>query len=242
MNPVYYFLVPYRNRPDCLKEFLVEFPKYLLTQDYIEHFKVLIVEQDERRPFNLGYLMNVGFSILKKSRPVNLHDIIYYHPVDTIPLNINYEFSPIARSCWIHDSTSPWQCINKIIGINVQALVQVNGWNNGYWGYGHEDLEFRDRLELVGQHRIEKDCRFRSIETTDEKGKSKKEYQELNRRIYEMFLRTGNMTSGLSNVNYSMESLQIYPPYEIEHFKVNLYDEIHPHVHLPFQSLLRKKN
>jgi len=81
--------------------------EFLGKQRNIESFKVFIVEQsDDKRKFNRGKLLNIGFDIARKDPSIKF-DVFIFHDVDLLPgdnLGSSYSSFPsrplhIAR-CW----------------------------------------------------------------------------------------------------------------------------------------------
>jgi hypothetical protein len=52
-------IVPYRNRPDQLNNFLTNI-KYYLNLTNID-YEIIVVDQDNAKQFNRGMLLNIGF-------------------------------------------------------------------------------------------------------------------------------------------------------------------------------------
>ena len=75
-------IVPYRDRENHLKEFL----PYMENSPYLKNldFEILIVEQEEGKPFNRGKLLNVGAAESPSSSYYCFHD------VDMLPLVSDY--------------------------------------------------------------------------------------------------------------------------------------------------------
>ena len=63
MKPKLAIIVPYRDREEHLAQFVPHMDKFLSDRDI--PYKIFVVEQKNERPFNRGWLVNVGYSIAK---------------------------------------------------------------------------------------------------------------------------------------------------------------------------------
>ena len=67
-------LIPYRNREEHLKYFIKNTIPYL--KQYLNPFKIIIIEQNNDRLFNRGKLLNVGFlEYFKEGKYFFTHDV-----------------------------------------------------------------------------------------------------------------------------------------------------------------------
>lgn len=146
-------IVPYRNRKEQLKIFLKEIKKFLKDTS-IRNYEIIIVNQNDKKKFNRGKLLNIGF-IEAKNRNC---DYVIFHDVDMIPVEGSYEYSD-----------KPLQLANNFIqegdfkrtiqrnyfgGVTLfptEQFEKINGYSNRYkgWGFEDDDLLLRCReLEL----------------------------------------------------------------------------------------------
>jgi hypothetical protein len=87
---MYKIVIPYRDREEHLKLFA----KYAIPffEETGRKYKIIIVEQDQGKPFNLGKLTNVGFDLYKKiDDGYESGDSFILHPVDCIPYDAHYD-------------------------------------------------------------------------------------------------------------------------------------------------------
>mgnify|MGYP003153103524 FL=1 len=63
-NPKLAIIVPYRNREEHLARFVPHMEEFLSDKDI--EYKIFVIEQDNDKPFNRGWLLNVGFEISQK--------------------------------------------------------------------------------------------------------------------------------------------------------------------------------
>lgn len=87
------FIVPSKNRDAHEKQFLKEFCEYLNIEN-IKDYKILLLYQNNTKPFNLGWNINVGFDLFDKDNfdlefDVDSEDSIIFHPVDGCPVSLN---------------------------------------------------------------------------------------------------------------------------------------------------------
>ena len=63
-DPKLAIIVPYRDREEHLARFVPHMDKFLSERN-IKH-KIFVIEQLNDRPFNRGWLLNVGYRIAEK--------------------------------------------------------------------------------------------------------------------------------------------------------------------------------
>ena len=94
MNPKLAIIVPYRDREEHLAQFVPHMDKFLSNRDI--PYKIFVVEQGNDRPFNRGWLVNIGYSIAKEQG----FDYFCFHDSDLIPISdecdYSYEQKPIS--------------------------------------------------------------------------------------------------------------------------------------------------
>ena len=139
-------IVAYRDRAEHLKAFLPHLKAYF-ERDKLDRtlaYRVLIVEQANQLPFNLGILRNAGSTLLPECEQLCFHD------VDFLPIWADY--SPVdrpTRIIWYGAESAPADVGSKIIlRHNYQYLFGgvvlvprsdfeiVNGYPMVYWGWG----------------------------------------------------------------------------------------------------------
>lgn len=134
-------IVPYRNRKRHLSRFKKEITKYLGDKNI--DYEIIIVDQDHKKDFNRGKLLNIGFTYAKK---LNC-DYVVFHDVDMLPIDVDYSYSDIP----LHLSTNFIYQNNKtdrvlydeyfggVTLFPVETFAKINGYSNNYWGWGFED-------------------------------------------------------------------------------------------------------
>ena len=106
------------------------------------------VEQAGRGVFNRGKLKNAGFALTR-----NQHDYVCFHDVDYLPIWADYSWSPRpARLIWngLRREESWETFLAAVVLFDNPSFERVNGYPNGYWGYGYEDAEIGLRCDIAG--------------------------------------------------------------------------------------------
>jgi hypothetical protein len=154
-------VVPYRDRPAQLKQFIQHTSAYF-SRDKIDReipYRVLVVEQEPGLPFNRGAIKNVGFVLTEaESDYTCFHDVDFlpmwadYRPVDT-PTPIVWYGAEVrivgeghARRPIAEDQEAFFG--GAVIFPN-PAFRQINGYANEYWGWGYEDTDVRERTKAA---------------------------------------------------------------------------------------------
>ncbi len=118
-------IVPYRDRAEHLAEFLTGMLK-------IEQEKeIIIVEQEEGKPFNRGKLLNIG-AIYSKGTHLIMHD------VDMIPMFKEY---PI-RDGVTQLSSSDIQTVNYLGGVTMfdsDTFFAIGGYSNNFFSRAEDN-------------------------------------------------------------------------------------------------------
>jgi hypothetical protein len=139
-------IVPYRDRPDHLRQFIPHMRRFLgeARLDYTIH----IVEQAAGKPFNRGATLNIGFKLAEL-----FADYVCFHDVDYLPIKADY--SPVdCPTLLISKGTMLKEDLNTFFGAVVALpkadFIKANGYPNAYWHWGYEDRELRDRCIMSG--------------------------------------------------------------------------------------------
>lgn len=148
-------IVPYRNREKQLELFKDYITRFLNKQGIVEYI-VIVVNQADRKKFNRGKLLNIGFLEAK----VRGCDYVIFHDVDMLPWEADFTYSD--RPLQIANKFIADGEFNRIIQRNyfggvtlfsVKDFEKINGYSNKYkgWGFEDDDLLLRCRelnLEL----------------------------------------------------------------------------------------------
>lgn len=195
----YNFIIPYRDREEHLRIFRERFEGFNLSDDYQFYF----IHQTDDKPFNRGALLNIGYV---KSKEITPDALFVFHDVDTLPTH------------WgsiIYDT--PSGTVRRPVGGNHlenlgticcfygPEFERVNGFPN-YWGWGVEDVTLIKRVQKLNiPVNIENMVWFHSNECQrfDHSRDSKQGfYMHQNDALCTAEIKAGNMTNGLTSLNY----------------------------------------
>lgn len=145
-------VVPYRDRAEHLTIFL----------EKQKGKDIIIVEQEEGKPFNRGKLLNVGFA-----QSLN-YDYFIFHDVDMIPVTADYRAGTgavhIATMCEQFNYRMPYR--DYFGGVTIMRkndFLKCNGFPNEFWGWGAEDDELLRRVRDAKIKVSRRNCRFKSL-------------------------------------------------------------------------------
>jgi len=153
-------VVPYRDREEHLKRFIPAMQSCEFLEDI--DYEILIVEQEEGKPFNRGKLLNIG--------AIQCHTASYYcfHDVDMIPLVSDYSYVPnpthLAAEAEQFGFKLPYQgYFGGVTLFDKHSFIKVNGYSNDYWGWGAEDDDIMFRCVIKEIKSTRKNGRYRSL-------------------------------------------------------------------------------
>jgi beta-1,4-galactosyltransferase 1 len=230
-----YIVLPFKDRNSkyktALEEFINPFIDYLdknltdyelfiveqlggslknsLPKDYTSILNSLEVDQDEEF-FNLGRTINIGYDILKHR--IKDDDIFMFHPVDLMPIDVNYSVNKTTKLCYkVH---SPDGRYYKSIAFKSSYFKEVNGFSNNYWGWGLEDDDLHVRLKSKNITCDVTIDNYRRL-SSDGNGKTDAEhymplYQPNHKFLYEIQGTGDCSVSGLNNLSYKLISIEKY--------------------------------
>jgi hypothetical protein len=141
-------VVPYRDREENIAIFLPHLKKYL-TERGIDH-TIYIVEQETGKTFHRGLMRNIGFL-----EAASDHDYFVFHDVDMIPVNADYSYESnpthLAISVSQFNYGLPYEgYFGGVVMFTKENFRAVNGYSNGYVGWGGEDDDLLYRCHLAG--------------------------------------------------------------------------------------------
>ena len=215
MNYKLSVIVPYRDRPEHLSEFVPEMYAYLDGEGI--PFTITVVEQLDDREFNRGKLLNVGFLETHE-----LSDYTAFHDVDMLPVkpNAGYHYTETGRQvhCPTEYSMGGVSIVNNVVN------MKLNGWANTYWGWGGEDRNYFHRFANNGVQLEESQGfrkwlwgkeHFRELEGYhDPARKAFKKPQQKITKAFKADPKSNNM-DGLNNCNYTIASTEVVGLYTI---------------------------
>ena len=228
-------VVPYRDRAAHLAQFLPHIREYLRDEGIA--YTIVIAEQDEGLPFNRGAMKIVGFLAAGPS------DYTCFHYVDYLPLRVDYGWTD-EPACLVLSGTQnlavkmddPSQPIHLDMSNFFGGAVlvpdalfrQVDGYANGYWGWGYVDSDLLDRFAAMGISCIRRPGSFIPLLHDShgyEADGSLNRDAGMNRLRYRSAWRDGQPVKidGLSTLQYEVSSREALDEGDGEHITVRLF-------------------
>ena len=146
--------VPFRARETHLQRLTSHFETYF--KKYNQDFVLWVVEQDDTKPFNRGWLTNVAIkTIIKEFGEENIRCIIQ-HDVDRYPIGfVNYTDCVVPTQ--LSSENNQWKqsvpyprYTGGVVSMSTTHWKAVNGMSNMFYGYGGEDDDLYYRLRAAG--------------------------------------------------------------------------------------------
>jgi predicted glycosyltransferase involved in capsule biosynthesis len=155
-------VVPYRDRQSHLLEFVPYMQNILNSQNIDYH--ILVVEQEDGKPFNRAKLLNVGYDYTKTK-----YDYYCFHDVDMLPLDSDYEYCESPTHLAAAAEQFSWKLpypeyFGGVTIFNNESFKTINGYSNEYWGWGAEDDDVYRRVLTKGITPYRKNGRYRSLD------------------------------------------------------------------------------
>lgn len=203
-------VVPYRNRPEHLKQFIPHIFTYF-ERDKLDRqisFSVHIVEQKGDGPFNRGKVKNVGFSLVRHGS-----DYVCFHDVDYLPVWADYSWNERPTRLIWHGLVSREKWDTFFGGVTLfdnSVFERVNGYPNCYWGWGPEDRELGMRCCVRSGGFEKRDGTFLALQHKHEGFVAPGVWSDQAKRTHEVFDRRKNDIGryidddGLSSLKYEL--------------------------------------
>ncbi|BAI71350.1 galactosyltransferase [Azospirillum sp. B510] len=217
-------VVPYRDRESHLREFAPWVSAYFDRLEPPIDYRVTIVEQEDGLPFNRGALMNAGFLLGEA-----WSDYACLHDVDYLPVDADYSWAdrptpilwygaeqrPVAPG--VSDRTVTTNLESSMGGVLLMpnaVMRQVDGYSNGYWGWGYEDFDFSLRIRARQLPTSRRKGRFQPLDHrndgfTPEAAPSP--ISLVNRRVFQELWSTGKIPAGDGLSSLAFEVLDRRP-------------------------------
>lgn len=146
-------IVPYRDRSEHLAIFAPYVSAYLDASG-LEHNIYIIEQGGPWRPFNRGALLNAGF-ILASGMDTDRVQWFVFHDVDMLPITANYCYAEnpthLVTDASQFENGIPYEgYFGGVTLFNKQDFKAVNGYSNGFWGWGSEDDDILRRCVASG--------------------------------------------------------------------------------------------
>ena len=145
-------IIPFRNREEQLKIFKKEIVEFL-SKTLKAQYTIIVVDQVDKKKFNRGKLLNIGFLEAKK-RGCNY---VIFHDVDMIPVEGDYSYSKkplqLANNFIKEGDFTRTIQRNYFGGVTlfpIEDFEAINGYSNRYKGWGFEDDDLLLRCREVG--------------------------------------------------------------------------------------------
>jgi len=144
-------IVPYRNREEHLAQFVPHMDKFLSNKKI--DYKIFVVEQGDDRPFNRGWLINIGYEISSQQG----FDYFCFHDIDMLPEDETCDYSWVDRPTHLAARLSKFkyrlvypEYFGGVTMFNKENFKWINGFSNKYWGWGFEDDDLLYRCRRRG--------------------------------------------------------------------------------------------
>ena len=144
-------IVPYRDREEHLAKFVPHMEKFLSDKEI--DFKIFVVEQGNDRPFNRGWLINIGYDISSQQG----YDYFCFHDVDMLPEDKTCDYSWVDKPTHLATRLSKFnyrlvypEYFSGVTLFNKEHFEWINGYSNKYWGWGFEDDDLLYRCRSRG--------------------------------------------------------------------------------------------
>ena len=136
-------IVPYRNRYNQLEVFKEHMGNYFTDKNI--KYTIYIVEQDDAKQFNRGFLLNIGFNYAKKDKC----NYVVFHDIDMLPIDVDYSYSEIplhlSTNFILEEGEKERELFDEYFGgvtmFPIESFDKINGYSNKYWGWGYEDTD-----------------------------------------------------------------------------------------------------
>lgn len=194
-------ITPYRDRAQHLIEWEPAMQRTMKEQDI--NAEIIVVCQDDGKPFNRAMLLNIGFAFTEGQA-----DYYCLADVDMLPEISDYSYvehpTHLAARCSQFDYKLPYhKYFGGITLINREDFLTINGLSNLYTSPSCEDDDFFRRCVKKGLTPARRNCQFRSL--------PHKRWQEnLDKNVYgELLKKLENCedridTDGLNSLRYKV--------------------------------------
>jgi hypothetical protein len=207
-------IVPFRESNSKTKERtnqLLTFAKHY--HNYIPNLEILIIEQsNDKRKFNRGALLNIGFELSKESvgNTFIFHDVDLISPKSISALYCAYPKHPIhIANLWTEKYTFS-DFLGGIISFSKKDFQRINGFPNDFWGWGGEDDAMYNRLvsARIPVLKVNGDEKIKGLEHTPQ-GESKETKNVSKTQGILRDLKSWRK-NGLNNLKYDIVSVEYF--------------------------------
>lgn len=148
-------VIPYRDREKHWAEFKAHWQNFSKNplNSHITWY-IAVVEQFDSDLFNRGWLFNVGYRLLSDGKLIKgpVPDCLAIHDVDMYPESgVDYGFCQVPQQLSSELDRFSWsvpykQYTGGVVSMSREHWAEVNGFSNGYAGWGAEDDDLFIRL------------------------------------------------------------------------------------------------
>lgn len=207
-------IIPYRDRVQHLQYF-VEYMHPILQRQQLD-YQIFIINQAGQGKFNRAKLMNIGFLESIKLYPFNC---FAFHDVDLILEDDRSLYWCSDRPRHLSAGVDKFNYVlpySSIFGgvtlLSKKHMESINGFSNEFWGWGGEDDDVYNRLNIKGLKIIRYPmniARYKMITHKHEKG------NEANPKRFEMIRKTRQTfeKDGINSIKYKVLSIEYQPTY-----------------------------
>jgi hypothetical protein len=232
-------IIPYRNRKKHLDYFIKK--SVPLLKKYIPNLNILIIEQENGKPFNRGYLLNIGVNESDKNCKY-----IFTHDIDINPYK-KFILDLYCKELKKNDILGIFTSCSSLGGIckyNKSDFIDINGYSNKFWGWGAEDRDIYNRSIFYKKNvifkynskktntKILKKIFLRFDDIIDrkpilhrEKGIFINNFSKLSRKKQQEYI----LSSGMNNLNYNIIDVKNIEN-NVKIIKVKLNDSVVKHI------------
>ena len=151
--PTHIFIIPYRNREKEL-QILVDTLPNILYRDGITNYQFFVIRQTDKKLFNRGMMLNIGFLEVKKRYPHNWKTIqLICHDVDIYPTKPNIINYNTIKGKVNHPYGVLRPHLNGTVGgicIITGEDYNLSGGHPNFFGWGGEDIGMSRRCQAKG--------------------------------------------------------------------------------------------
>ena len=137
-------VVPYRDREEHLREYLIKVPSFLSDKSC----DILLCELESGCEWNAGLTVNSVINFMQKDN----YEFIYISHVDVYPCE-GWEWP--EEGTFISDMGDVGSCL-----LRMEDFLKVGGYGNNFWGWGGEDDNLYNKLATAGIQRVKSSITF----------------------------------------------------------------------------------
>ncbi|XP_046904355.1 beta-1,4-galactosyltransferase 1 [Hypomesus transpacificus] len=145
-------IIPFRNREEHLKFWLYYLHPILQRQQL--DYGVYVINQDDNEVFNRAKLLNVGYAEALKEYD---YGCFIFSDVDLIPMDDRNTYKCFSQPRHLSVSMDKFgfrlpynQYFGGVSSMSKEQYLKINGFPNNYWGWGGEDDDIYNRLNIKG--------------------------------------------------------------------------------------------